>query len=106
MRAVLGCLLILALAGLAHAQSRKPGADRAILKTPTGTVENSFQYYPGTEALAKDEIRITACGTGVPPPPDKTVPNLETEFLKNGRWDVSDVEEPAFREFKKQHGLK
>jgi hypothetical protein len=42
----------------------------------------------------------------MPPPPYKTVPHLETDFLKNGRWDVSDVEEPAFREFKKKHGLK
>ncbi len=25
-----------------------------------------YVYYPGTEALSKDEIRIIACGTGMP----------------------------------------
>jgi ribonuclease Z len=25
-------------------------------------------YYPGTEALAPDEMRVIACGTGMPTP--------------------------------------
>ena len=49
-----------------NAQERKPGADRAMLTDPVGTTSNRFQYFPGTEALGKDEIRITACGTGMP----------------------------------------
>jgi ribonuclease Z len=40
--------------------------DRAVMMDPTGTVANRFQYFPGTEALGKDEIRVTACGTGMP----------------------------------------
>jgi ribonuclease Z len=56
-------------------------------------------------AVSADDAWDTASPT-MPPPPDKTVPNLETEFMTNGRWDVSDVEEPAFREFKKKYGLK
>ena len=39
---------------------------RALLADPNGTVTNPFHYSPGTEALGKDEIRITACGTGMP----------------------------------------
>jgi ribonuclease Z len=34
--------------------------------SPTGTAPDRYVYYPGTEALAKDEIRVTACGTGLP----------------------------------------
>ena len=34
--------------------------------SPTGTAPERYVYYPGTEALIPDEIRITACGTGLP----------------------------------------
>jgi ribonuclease Z len=34
--------------------------------SPTGTAPDRYAYYPGTEALAGDEIRLTACGTGMP----------------------------------------
>jgi ribonuclease Z len=34
--------------------------------TRTGTVEDRDVYYPGTEALDPDEMRVTACGTGMP----------------------------------------
>ena len=33
---------------------------------PVGTAPDRYVYYPGTEALGKDEIRLTACGTGMP----------------------------------------
>ena len=33
---------------------------------PNRTVDNRYIYYPGTEALGKNEIRIVACGTGMP----------------------------------------
>ena len=29
----------------------------------------------------------------------------ETQFILDGRWDVSEIEDEAFREFRKQHGL-
>ncbi len=32
----------------------------------TGIVEDRDVYYPGTEALAPDEMRVIACGTGMP----------------------------------------
>jgi ribonuclease Z len=33
---------------------------------PNGTAPDRYTYYPGTEALSKDEIRVIACGTGLP----------------------------------------
>jgi ribonuclease Z len=36
------------------------------VESPTGVAPERYVYYPGTEALAEDEIRITACGTGLP----------------------------------------
>ena len=33
------------------------------LKSPTGTAPDRYAYYPGTEELDKDEIRLIACGT-------------------------------------------
>ena len=34
--------------------------------SPTGIVDDRDVYYPGTEALAPDEMRIVALGTGMP----------------------------------------
>jgi ribonuclease Z len=36
------------------------------VKSPTGTAPDRYVYYPGTEELAKGEIRVIACGTGMP----------------------------------------
>ena len=33
---------------------------------PNGTAPDRYVYYPGTEELKKDEIRLIACGTGLP----------------------------------------
>ncbi len=35
-------------------------------KDPAGTTEDRYVYYPGTEALGKNEIRLFAAGTGMP----------------------------------------
>ncbi|TDJ42868.1 MAG: hypothetical protein E2O50_05720 [Gammaproteobacteria bacterium] len=34
--------------------------------SPTAALDNRDVYYPGTEALAPDEMRIVALGTGMP----------------------------------------
>jgi len=36
------------------------------VKSPTGTAPDRYVYYPGTEELKMDEIRLIACGTGLP----------------------------------------
>ena len=61
-----GLIFLTAITGISSSQDRQPGSDRAIMMDPLGTVSNSFQYFPGTEALEPDEIRVTACGTGMP----------------------------------------
>jgi ribonuclease Z len=35
-------------------------------KTPTGVAPDRYVYYPGTEELGKEEIRLIALGTGMP----------------------------------------
>jgi ribonuclease Z len=37
-----------------------------VVKDPKGAAPDRYVYYPGTESLAKDEIRVIACGTGMP----------------------------------------
>lgn len=37
-----------------------------VVKSPTGTAPNRYVYYPGTEELEKEEIRIVCCGSGMP----------------------------------------
>ena len=36
------------------------------VQSPTSTVPDRYAYYPGTEELGPDEMRVTACGTGMP----------------------------------------
>jgi ribonuclease Z len=37
-----------------------------VVKSPTGEAPYRYVYYPGTEELGKDEIRLIALGTGMP----------------------------------------
>ena len=34
--------------------------------SPTGVAPDRYAYYPGTEELGPDEMRVVACGTGMP----------------------------------------
>ena len=54
------CLLTMMLVStVASSQSgRVPG--------PNVIAPDRYVYYPGTEVLAKDEVRVIACGTGMP----------------------------------------
>ena len=36
------------------------------VKSPTGVAPDRYVYFPGTEELGKDEIRLIALGTGMP----------------------------------------
>ncbi len=36
------------------------------VKSPTGTAPSRYVYYPGTEELREDEIRVICCGSGMP----------------------------------------
>ncbi len=56
-------LLILATIGLTNNLAFGAGGT---VTSPTGIAPDRYVYYPGTEILAKDEIRVIACGTGMP----------------------------------------
>ena len=45
-----------------------PSVDAAggVVSGPNTEAPDRYVYYPGTEILAQDEIRIFACGTGMP----------------------------------------
>lgn len=51
-----------------HALSLLPEARAAggTVKGPNVVAPDRYVYYPGTEVLAKDEVRVIACGTGMP----------------------------------------
>ena len=55
-------------------------------------------------AVSADDAWDVA-GPTRPPMPDKKFPPQETQFILDGRWDVSDIEDEAFKEFRKKHGL-
>ena len=64
-------LAIGAVVGIAIMQSlNHPGNEAEAaggrVKSPTGTAPERYSYYPGTEELGPDEIRLIACGTGMP----------------------------------------
>ncbi len=48
------------------APSKFQDGGRAVMETPKDAVDNRYVYYPGTEELGDDEIRMIACGTGMP----------------------------------------
>ena len=56
--------LLLVTIGLAG--SSQVMAAGGVVKSPTGVAPDRYVYFPGTEALKKDEIRLIACGTGLP----------------------------------------
>jgi ribonuclease Z len=37
-----------------------------VVADPKGVTPDRYVYYPGTEALSEGEIRVIACGTGMP----------------------------------------
>ena len=45
---------------------RSASAAGGAVQSPVGTAPDRYVYYPGTEELAEGEIRVVACGTGMP----------------------------------------
>ncbi|MEB3161337.1 MAG: guanitoxin biosynthesis MBL fold metallo-hydrolase GntH [Synechocystis sp.] len=58
---------------------------------PTGTVPNRDVYYPGTEALKPDEMRVVACGTGMPSARPKQAAACFLVELGNGDKFIFDI---------------
>lgn len=53
---------LLVFAGLSSSSYAAGGA----VPDPAGVAPDRYVYYPGSEALAKDELRLISCGTGLP----------------------------------------
>jgi ribonuclease Z len=59
--------------------------------SPTGMTPDRGVYYPGTEALAPDEMRVIACGTGMPMPRLKQAAACFLIELGNGDKFIFDM---------------
>ena len=53
-------------AGQRTALVNEAQAAGGVVKDPNMEAPDRYVYYPGTEKLAKDEVRVIACGTGMP----------------------------------------
>jgi ribonuclease Z len=73
------------LAGLAQAATSAPSA------SPVGVVDPRDVYYPGSEALSPDEMRIIACGTGMPNARPKQAAACWLVELGNGDKFIFDI---------------
>ena len=60
-------------------------------QSPVGIMEDREVYYPGTEALASDEMRVTACGTGMPNARPKQAAACWLVELGNGDKFIFDI---------------
>lgn len=64
---------------------------------PNVEAPERYAYYPGTETLAKDEVRVVACGTGMP---DQRIAQASACFLfefGNGKKMIFDLGTGAMR---------
>ncbi len=60
-------------------------------QSSTGVVENRDTYFPGTEALDPDEMRVIACGTGMPNARPKQAAACWLVELGNGDKFIFDI---------------
>jgi ribonuclease Z len=59
--------------------------------SPTGTAPDRYVYYPGTEELGADEIRVIACGTGMPTARRAQMASAFVVELGNGDKFIVDI---------------
>jgi len=64
--------------------------------SPTRPSSNRDVYYPGTEELAADEMRVIACGTGMPMPRLKQAAACFVIELGNGDKFIFDMGNGSF----------
>ena len=62
---VSGAFLLLSVA-MNSAFVNEAQAAGGVVTDPNGAAPDRYVYYPGTESLEKEEMRVTACGTGLP----------------------------------------
>ena len=64
--------------------------------SPTGVYPTQEVYYPGTEELAEDEMRVIACGSGMPMPRLKQAAACFLVELGNGEKFIFDIGTGSF----------
>lgn len=64
--------------------------------SPTEPYPSQEVYYPGTEALGEDEIRVVACGSGMPMPRTKQAAACFLIELGNGEKFIFDLGTGSF----------
>ena len=70
--------------------------DARAATTPTKPGSSRDVYYPGTEELAADEMRVIACGTGMPMPRLKQAAACFVIELGNGDKFIFDMGNGSF----------
>ena len=60
-------------------------------QSPVAPIPNRDSYFPGTESIAPDEMRITACGTGMPNARPKQAAACFLVELGNGDKFIFDI---------------
>lgn len=89
--AFLGAFII-APSSLFSSATAQDGPDQ----TSVGVVADREMYYPGTEALGSDEMRVTACGTGMPNARPKQAAACWLVELGNGDKFLFDIGNGSF----------
>ncbi len=64
--AVIGAASLLLLQHVPDDVVSSAEAAGGVVESPTESAPNRYVYYPGTEELAEDEIRVITCGSGMP----------------------------------------
>jgi len=75
----------------AQAQAKPGAGEKTLPATPTSAVPNRDVYYPGSEELGPDEMRVVACGTGMPNARPKQAAACFLVELGNGEKFVFDA---------------
>ena len=88
---VVGAILVVSNPSVEAQSGLVTAASATAVRTPTGTVPGLDVYYPGTEALAPDEMRIVALGTGMPSARPKQAAACWLAELGNGDKFLFDI---------------
>lgn len=80
----------------AIAQQTNLSSQKPVAWSPTKPYPRHDVYYPGTEELKPDEMRVIACGTGMPTPRLKQAAACFLVELGNGEKFIFDMGEGSF----------
>ena len=69
------------------------------VSNPNGIAPDRYVYYPGSEELGADEIRVIACGTGMPTARRSQAAASWVIELGNGDKFIVDIAADRWRTF-------